>query len=175
MLTTSRLLLRPYTMHDLDAAYTVLEGHPDVWRYDPGRQRTREERAEELQYRILELKRKGIGCFAVTLKDEGRFIGYCGLQLYLWERQPLSSPEVELFYKLGRDYWGQGYATEAAHAVIDHAFNTLRLPRLVSWADAQNERSVALLRRLGFNVQPAPDAPNEVIGILDHPLLKAGN
>jgi RimJ/RimL family protein N-acetyltransferase len=173
MLTTTRLLLRPYALSDLDDAYAVLESHPDVWRYDPGRQRTREERAEELQFRMLELKRKGVGCFAVVRHEDSRLIGYCGLQLYLWQRQPLSSTEVELFYRLGRDYWGQGYATEAAQAVVAHAFDTLRLPRLVSWADARNERSIALLRRLGFTVQPAEDEPNEVYGVLENPVLGA--
>jgi RimJ/RimL family protein N-acetyltransferase len=145
-----------------------------VWRYDPGRPRTREERAAEIQFRIFELRRKGVGCFAVTLRDDGRFIGYCGLQLYLWERHPFSTPEVELFYKLGRDFWGQGYATEAGRAVIEHAFSTLRLPRLVSWADAGNERSIALLRRLGFEVTPAEEAPGEVYGVLTNPALGAG-
>ena len=173
MLTTDRLLLRPYTLDDLDAAVAVLEGHPDVWRYDPGHARTREQRADELRFRIAELKRKGVGCLAVVLRSEDRFIGYCGLQLYLWERQPFSSPEVELFYKLGRDYWGQGYATEAARALVNHAFQALRLPRLVSWALAENERSVALLRRLGFEVQPAAEAPGEVVGILTNPALLA--
>jgi RimJ/RimL family protein N-acetyltransferase len=175
MLTTDRLLLRPYTLNDLDQAFAVLEGHSDVWRYDPGHARTHEERAEELRFRIAELKRKGVGCFAVVLRAEERFIGYCGLQLYLWERQPFSSPEVELFYKLGRDHWSKGYATEAARAVVDHAFNTLRLPRLVSWALAENERSVALLRRLGFEVQPAAEAPGEVVGILTNPALMLAN
>ncbi len=69
ILQTERLIIRPFTMNDLNEAYAVLEGHPDVWRFDPGRQRTLEERRDALQYRIWEYENKGIGCMAVTLKE----------------------------------------------------------------------------------------------------------
>lgn len=167
-LETERLLIRPFAMGDLEEAYAIFEGHPDVWRFDPGRPRSFEERREELQYRIWQFRRNGFGCMAVVLKETGRLIGYCGLQLYLWERQPASTPEVELFYKLGRDYWGQGYATEACQEMVRHAFERLRLPRLVSWTDRENSRSIALLEKLGMRIESTPELPDYLVGILEN-------
>ncbi|MDQ2806175.1 MAG: GNAT family N-acetyltransferase, partial [Chloroflexota bacterium] len=169
-LETDRLIIRPFVAADIDAAYAVFEGHPDVWRYDPGRQRTYEERAREIQYRIAQYAREGFGCMAVTRRSDGVLLGYCGLQTWLRATHPLASLETELFYKLGRAYWGQGYATEACRAMIAHAFTDLRLPRLVTVTAAANAESLALLRRLGMQIVPSPTDPAEVNGILAHPL-----
>ncbi len=168
-LETERLLIRPFQADDLDAAYAVFEGHPDVWRYDPGRQRTYEERAREIQYRIAQYAREGFGCMAVTRKADGSLLGYCGLQTWLRETRPLATLETELFYKLGRAYWGRGYATEACRAMIAHAFTDLCLPRLVTVTAAANAASIALLRRLGMRIVPSPTDSDEVNGILDNP------
>ena len=167
-LETERLTLRPYTERDIDELYQVLDTHPDVWKFDPGFQRTKEQRAELLRYRIRQHDRNGFGEFAVVLKSDGRLVGYCGLQLYLWEREPVSTPEVELYYKLGRDYWGKGYTTEACRAALSFGFTKLRLHRVVTWTHRENERSVALLKRLGMVVQDDPNDPNGVIGILEN-------
>ncbi|MDQ6693907.1 MAG: GNAT family N-acetyltransferase [Chloroflexota bacterium] len=170
ILESARLLIRPFTMDDLEEAYNIFEGHPDVWRYDPGRPNTREERRDLLQYRIAEYKRHGFGCMALTLKNGGKLIGYCGLQLYLWQREPLSSPEIELFYKLGRDYWSHGYATEACVRMLQHAWQDLHLPRIVTWALAKNSESVALMKRIGMQVEPAAGYPDEIIGVIENSL-----
>jgi len=169
-LETERLLIRPFQADDGDAAYAVFEGHPDVWRYDPGRQRTYEERAREIHYRIAQYAREGFGCMAVTRRADGALLGYCGLQTWLRATRPLATLETELFYKLGRPYWGQGYATEACHAMIRHAFTDLRLPRLVTVTAAANTESLALLRRLGMGIVPSPTEADDVNGILDNPL-----
>jgi len=108
VLETERLIMRPFTPDDHEAAFQALEGHPDVWRYDPGRPRTREERRELINFRIVEYQRQGFGCLAVVLKESKLLIGYCGLQLYLFEGEEWSRPEVELFYKFGREHLGSG-------------------------------------------------------------------
>ena len=169
-LETERLIIRPFATTDIDAAYAVFESHPDVWRYDPGRQRTYEERAREIHYRIAQYAREGFGCMAVTRRSDGALLGYCGLQTWLRETRPRASLETELFYKLGRAYWGQGYATEACRALITHAFTDLCLPRLVTVTAAVNAESLALLRRLGMQIVPSPTDPAEVNGILANPL-----
>lgn len=74
-----------------------------------------------------------------------------------------------MFYKLGRDYWGKGYATEAAQAVVRYAFEELRLSRIVSHANRDNHHSVALMRRVGMMIEDDPLYPSEVMGTLDHP------
>ena len=80
--------------------------------------------------------------FAVTLAD-GTLIGMCGVaQLY--------GEDPEIGYWLGQPYWGQGYATEAARAVIDYAFEDLRLERLESGARVSNPASRRVLEKCGF-------------------------
>jgi [ribosomal protein S5]-alanine N-acetyltransferase len=168
-LETARLRLRAFSIDDLQEAHRILDGHPDVWQFDPGYQPSLEKREKLLQFRILEMERHGIGSLAVLLKETEQLIGYCGLQLYLCERQSYSTPEVELFYKLGRDYWGKGDATEAAQAVVRYAFEELRLSRIVSHANCDNHHSVALMRRVGLMIEDDPLYPSEVMGTLDHP------
>ena len=166
-LETERLQIRPLTPDDLDALHAALDGHPDVWRFDPGYPRTREQRAAELRYRILQYERDHYGMLAVCLKATGKLIGYCGLQLYLLPSQPYATPEVELFYKLARDFWGQGLATEACRRMIDHAFDTLRLRRIVTVTHKDNSNSIALLKRLGMTIVPAPpEWADHVLGTL---------
>jgi len=168
-LETKRLILREYSFDDVDAAHAALDGHPDVWRFDPGRPLTREERRAALETRIREYGSPVPGSLAVTLKESGRFIGYCGLQLYLCDRIPMSTPEVELFYKLGRDHWGHGYATEACREMIRYAFEELRLTRIVTCTHRENTHSIALLQRLGMRIDPDATDPDGVLATLENP------
>ena len=85
----------------------------------------------------------------------------------------MSTPEVELFYKLGRDYWGRGYATEACREMIRHAFEELRLIRIVTCTHRENTRSIALLRRLGMRVEPDATDADGVLATLENGLTSA--
>jgi [ribosomal protein S5]-alanine N-acetyltransferase len=88
----------------------------------------------------------GYGLFAVCLKDSGRLIGDCGLEL-----MRVSGEEVvELGYDFRSDCWGQGYATESARAVRDFAFDTLGLPRLVSLIQLGNPASERVAQKTGM-------------------------
>ena len=114
----------------------------------------------------------GEGTLAVTLKESGRLIGQVGLQLYVLPWQPFATPEVELYYKFGAEFWGRGYAFEACRALVDFAFAHMRLLRLVTITHPENERSVRLLRRLGFCLAPAPESfKPHLIGILTNPAV----
>lgn len=155
-LETDRLLLRPFTMADNDEAYVALEGHPDVWKYDPGFQRTKEQRSVILQKYVDTNDPDDCGTLAVVQKSDNRLMGYVGLQLYVLPREPFATPEVELYYKLGRDFWGQGYAVEACRAMIRFAFDRMRLLRIVTITDQQNVQSIQLLQRLGMRLEAAP-------------------
>jgi [ribosomal protein S5]-alanine N-acetyltransferase len=170
---TTRLVIRPHTMDDVEAAHSILDTHPDVWQFDPGRPLTLEERRTAILRRIHAYGSPIFGSLAVTLKENGRYIGYCGLQLYLCDRVPRSTPEVELFYKFGRDYWGLGYASEACRAMIHHAFEQLRLVRIVTCTHRENTRSLALLRRLGMRIEPDVTDPDGVLATLENGLAPA--
>jgi RimJ/RimL family protein N-acetyltransferase len=170
-LETERLTIRLFTLDHLDAAHAMLDIHPDVWHFDPGYSRTREQRTIELQYRIWQYEREGFGQMAVILKNHNTLIGYVGLQTYILPTEPLATPEVEMFYKFGRDYWGQGYATEACRAMLRHAFEDLHLTRIVTVTHKDNANSIALLKRLGITIVAAPPKwADDVLGILENPL-----
>ena len=86
---------------------------------------------------------KGYGYMAVEESSSGRFLGCVGL----WDSEPW--PELEMDYWLMQEAQGQGYAFEAANAVLHHAFSTLGLETLVSYIAADNQASIRLAERLG--------------------------
>lgn len=157
LIETVRLILRPFTEADIDAAYAVFEGHPDVYAFDPGFRRTREQRAERVRRHAAGNEEDGEGTLAVTDRESGRLLGYVGLQLYVLPGKPCATAEVELYYKLGREYWGRGYAGEAGRAMIRFAFGEMNLLRLVTITHPDNQRSIRLLQRLGFVITPGPE------------------
>jgi [ribosomal protein S5]-alanine N-acetyltransferase len=90
----------------------------------------------------------GFGTWAVTRHTDGAVLGYCGLVLF---PDLDGRAEVEIGYRLAREHWGQGYATEAALAVRDFARERLALTRLVALIDPGNIASVAVARKLGMH------------------------
>jgi ribosomal-protein-alanine N-acetyltransferase len=170
-LYTDRLILRPFTAADLEAIYAILN-RPDVWLYDPGKPRTLDETRDLLARWIADYDLHGFGRFAVVLRDTGTIIGYCGLQWLLLDHGVYKSPEVELFYALAPEYWGQGYITEAAQAVIRFAFTDIKLRRIVSTALSANTRSLSVMRRLEMHVIRDPFDPDWIVGIIDNPVVE---
>ena len=82
---------------------------------------------------------------AIVLRDDGRLIGNCGIR-----RKPDNEWEADIGYELSPRYWGRGYATEAARAMVDFGFRHLGLRRISSWCIADNVASARVLERLGF-------------------------
>jgi RimJ/RimL family protein N-acetyltransferase len=142
-LTTPRLLLRTFRRDDLPL-YAALNADPDVLRYLGG-PLAREDSDDIAAWAQECYAREGLGLLAVERRQDGAFLGLCGL---LHQR---SYPEdVEVAWRLAREHWGHGYATEAATGWLDHGFGTLNLPRVISITDAPNLRSLAVMRRLGM-------------------------
>ena len=167
---TQRLLLRPYAEADIARAFALFETDAEVYRFDPGFARTQEQRDAIIRRLMADNQNDGEGTLAVTLKSNGELFGQAGLQLYMLPWQPFATPEVELYYKFGREHWGKGYALEACRALVDFAFDEMRLLRLVTITQPDNARSLGLLRQLGFSIGPAPDAwQPHVVGILTNP------
>jgi RimJ/RimL family protein N-acetyltransferase len=90
----------------------------------------------------------GYGLFSVILKSSGLLIGDCGLE---WMEVD-SAPVAELGYDFRSEYWNQGYATEAAGAVRDYAFQHLRLPRLISLIRVGNRASQRVAEKIGMRL-----------------------
>ena len=89
----------------------------------------------------------GYGLFSVILKTNDLLIGNCGLQ-----RMEIGGVEVvELGYEFRSDYWNKGYATEAAGAVRDFAFQQLHLPQLTSLVRVDNLGAMRVSEKIGMS------------------------
>lgn len=103
---------------------------------------------DSVRNRLIEMRKKadenGISLLTIRRRDEGDFIGYCGLII---GRSTLEEPEIA--YELFRSAHGKGYATEAASVVLDAAIATGR-QRLWSTVGAWNIASLRVLEKIGF-------------------------
>jgi RimJ/RimL family protein N-acetyltransferase len=144
VLSTERLLLRTFLLDDLPF-YAALNADPEVVRYLGGEPLTREHSDDIAAWANEVHAEEGIGLITVARREDGAFLGMCGLH-----HQESFPDEVEVAWRLARKHWGNGYATEAATAWLDHAFGVLHLPRVISIADEPNTRSLAVMRRLGM-------------------------
>lgn len=144
VLTTPRLLLRTFRRDDLPL-YAALNADPRVMRYLGG-VLTREASDQMAVWAQERHAREGTGLLAIERRADGAFMGMCGLHvLHDWYPD-----DIEIGWRLARAFWGQGYATEAASAWIDHGLATLGLPRVISVTDPPNMRSLAVMHRLGM-------------------------
>lgn len=145
-LETSRLILRPWKESDLKPFY-ALNSNPEVMRYFPGCL-TREQ-SDALAHKLKNIiETQAWGLWAVELKQGGDFIGFTGLNAQ--PSQFSFSPCTEIAWRLQQKYWGQGFATEAATACLNFAFDSLKLNQVVAFTAVQNTRSQALMQRLGM-------------------------
>jgi RimJ/RimL family protein N-acetyltransferase len=140
---TERLLLR--TWNDDDAALVApIYVKPEVMAFIPGGVWNADRTARAIA-RMRELHvEQGFGFYPIVLKSLGKIIGHCGLGFLE------QTPEVEVAYILDSAHWGQGYASEAARAVIAHAFSRLQIPRIVAVAFPENVRSIGVMRAVGM-------------------------
>src|SRR5437868_11868257 len=133
MLETERLLLREHTEDDAEA-FHELNKDPEVTRYtgDGGPRTVEEMRAILRTHPIADYARHGYGRWACVLKESGELIGFAGLK-YLPELG-----EVDVGYRLRRNCWGRGLATEAARATLAYGFDRLKLERIIGLVDPDN-------------------------------------
>lgn len=101
---------------------------------------------------------RGFGLWAIEVPGVASFIGYVGL----WPADEVTGAgAVEVGWRLARDHWGHGYATEAAHEALRFGFEQVGLQEIVSFTVPQNERSRRVMERIGLRRDPADD--------FDHP------
>lgn len=146
MLETPRLFFRRFTATDDDASLLLhLNSDPEVLKYlhEPALENTVQAR-HILDTVILPQYDLNLGRLALHLKEDGRFIGWCGLKY----RKELD--ETDLGYRLQKKYWGRGYATESAGACIEYGFEMLALQRIVGRAHVENASSLSVLKKIGM-------------------------
>ena len=144
VLTTPRLLLRTFRREDLPV-YAALNADPEVMRYIGGVPLTRGHSDEIASWAQWKWTHQHLGLLAVERRADGSFLGMCGLH-----HQESFPDDVEIAWRLAREQWGHGYATEASTAWLDYAFETLGVPSVISVTDPANTRSLAVMARLGM-------------------------
>ncbi|GAA0683412.1 GNAT family N-acetyltransferase [Kitasatospora atroaurantiaca] len=145
---TPRLVLRRW--HDGDLApMAEINADPEVMRWiGDGSVLDLEQTAEAIERWEEEWDEEGFGLFAVELLASGELAGFAGLSVP--EFLPEVLPAVEICWRFGRQFWGQGYASEAAHAVLEFALEDRGLDRVISIARLGNEASENVMRKLGM-------------------------
>ncbi|MEV0235981.1 GNAT family N-acetyltransferase [Nonomuraea sp. NPDC050786] len=146
-ITTERLLLRPFTPHDLDAIHAY-ESRPDVARYLYWEPRDRETTRTFLDKKITRTSLLNEGDaidLAVTLRHTGQLIGQ---SLLIWTSKQHCQGEIG--YVLHPDHHGHGYAPEAAREMLRLGFDHLGLHRITGRLDARNTASARVLEKLGM-------------------------
>jgi RimJ/RimL family protein N-acetyltransferase len=160
-LETDRLLLRAPVPEDAEAL-APMYGDPEVMRYvGDGRTLTRGDTERSVKRMIERWEADGFGLFTTVRKDDGAVIGRVGLLVWntdTWEPTTRAAAanvpsEVEVGYTLGKPYWGQGFATEAAGAVRDYALNELGAERLIALIIHGNTASENVARKLGLEYE----------------------
>lgn len=201
VLSTPRLIIRPFVMEDFDDVHTLFDVELDAAALHVDKMQSLAERAEWLRWSTLnhvqlaKLYQPPYGDRAVQLKATGELIGACGYVPCLapFEQIPYFAPvtgaglrpaptpaptikkytpEVGLFYAISPRYQGQGYATEAAQALLDYAFEHLHLKRVVATTDYDNLASIGVMKKLGMRIEqnPYPEpAWMQVVGVIENP------
>jgi RimJ/RimL family protein N-acetyltransferase len=179
-------------MDDLSDIHRILDVELAAALYDTGGAYALDERRQWLQWTILsyeelaKLYQPPYGERAVVLKRTEQLIGACGFVpcLNAFGQLPafrsavdgvaarLYSTEFGLFWALSPAHQRQGYATEAATALIDYAFAELQLERIVATTTNENAASIRVMQKLGMRIErnPYPDPPwLQVVGLRYHP------
>jgi len=188
VLETPRLLIRPFGMDDLADVQRLFDVEIEAQVLRTEKTNSLEERREWLQWSVLndrqlaKLNQPPYGDRAVVLKGTGELIGSCGYVpcLNAFEQMPnlsyfngLKNPgqyttEFGLFYAISPAHRRQGYAAEAARALVEYAFRHLQLKRVIATTDYDNIASIGVMRKLGMHIEknPRTDPPwLQVVGV----------
>ena len=143
MLETTRLFIRPMNDNDIDSIF-AMRGDPNIMRYIREPQLRREEAVSWTNLVSSRWREEKIGFCAVFEKASKKFIGWCGL----WRLK--ETGEIEVGYAVMKDFWGRGYASEAAEAFLSYGFERLNLEKIVAVAVPENAGSRRVMEKIGM-------------------------
>jgi [ribosomal protein S5]-alanine N-acetyltransferase len=147
ILDTERLILREFTLDDAQKLID-LNSNPNVVRYTgDGPVESHEKALEIIRKIIFPQYPNKLGRWAVHLKSNNSFIGWCGLK-YIAELD-----EIDLGYRFFEEHWGKGYATESSKACLAYGFNTLELKEVVGRSAIDNVNSIKVLEKVGMRFE----------------------
>ena len=145
-LETERLILRMWRDDDI-REYAELCADAEVMRYIGGKTLDRTEAWRHMASMIGHWYLRGYGVWAVEEKAGGRLVGRIGCI------NPEGWPGFEVGWTLKREFWGKGYATEAARRSLEYAFYELDQPHVISLIHPENRASIRVAERLGEKVE----------------------
>lgn len=157
-LRTQRLIIRNWQEGDRDLFFRI-NSDDEVMRHFPHR-RTRAESDAFFDRLCADIQVKGFGFTALELAQSGQCLGFAGLHADSVVPS-LPAGTIEIGWRLAPEFWGKGYVTEAAEALVRHGFEEMGLDEIVSFAVWSNERSLAVMKRIGMRPDPSGD--------FDHP------
>jgi RimJ/RimL family protein N-acetyltransferase len=160
---TERLLLRAWRESD-QQPFAAMNADPIVMEHFPSMP-TRAESDAGIARIEAHFARHGFGLWAVEAPGVADFVGFIGLSVPAFDAPFM--PAVEIGWRLARDYWGRGFATEGARAALQFGFVDAGLSEIVSFTVPANVRSRRVMDRLGMTHDPADD--------FDHPKIEAGH
>ena len=145
---TSRLILRKFNESDVDPLLRF-RGDPEVMRFSITGPETREDiQNKYLPSCLRRYSRDGLGQWAVVRKSDGMCVGECGICI----QEVDGEREFEISYRIRRDCWGMGLATEAARACRDYGFQKAGLHRLISIIESDNAASIRVAEKMGMTL-----------------------
>lgn len=145
MLETTRLLIRKFTKDDLNDLHEM-NSNPEVMKYIFGRPLALEESQKYLDiYFDTYQKYPGLGNFAAFEKETKKFIGWVCLRPY-----PDDNNEIEIGYRLNKQSWGKGYASELAQKMVDYGFHQMKLKEIMAIVNPENAASKNVLAKAGL-------------------------
>ncbi|MDN3681311.1 GNAT family N-acetyltransferase [Vibrio tapetis subsp. quintayensis] len=156
-LETERLILRQWKDDD-KPGYAKLNADPKVMTYFPALLNQAESDAQaDLIHSLIEAN--GFGFWAVELKSSGEFIGFVGLHKQAAPEIP-NTPMIEIGWRLSSEYWGKGYAPEAAEKALEFAFEQLNLAQVYAFTALPNIPSQRVMSKIGMiNIDQDFDSP----------------
>lgn len=142
---TERLYLKPRTMADLEACL-AMDRDTEVTKFIPGPWSDPAKHEQFLAERIKKSFGPGFGYWSIFPKEQpSQFVGWILLIPYDGH-----GPEIEIGWRLNRLAWGKGYATEAARRVLEHAFDTVGVDRVVADIHPENQSSIRVAEKIGL-------------------------
>ncbi len=159
VITTNRLILRPWIPEDIEP-FAKLNADPLVREYFSSIL-NRKESDHVAKFISDEIEKNGYGFWAVSAPQISDFIGFIGIRPVDFESH--FTPAVEIGWRLAREFWGNGYATEGATAALKYGFQTLNLDEIVAFTAVANARSRNVMEKIGMHRSPEDD--------FDHPQL----
>lgn len=145
-LETERLIMREMTHADLPSLCEIMKDENTMYAYEGAFSDA--EVQEWLERQILRYQKWNFGLWAVVLKETGKMIGQCGLTMQPWKDDEV----LEIGYLFNRNYWHKGYATEAAAACKQYAFDVLKAEEVCSIIRDTNIQSQNVALRNGMTL-----------------------